>query len=124
MIQWREQEAELKQQYPDFDLDAEMEASNGELFRMLDNGIPLEHAYKVLHMDEIMMGTIAGAVQRTAQRVTDSVRANGMRPAENGAGKSPAKQVGVPVSKLTKAQMEALERRAARGENITPDKFG
>ena len=124
VIHWREEEAALKQQYPDFDLDAEMEASDGELFRMLDRGISLEHAYKVLHMDDIMMGTIAGAVQRTAQRVTDSIRANGMRPEENGAGKSPARQVGVPVSKLTKAQMDALERRAARGETITPDKFG
>lgn len=124
VMQWRQDEQALKQQYPDFDLDAEIEASDGELFRMLDKGISMEHAYKVLHMDEIMMGSIAGAVQRTAQRVTDTIRANGLRPQENGAGKSPARRTGIPVSQLTKAQMEALERRAARGEIITPDKFG
>lgn len=124
VMQWRQEEQALKQTYPDFDLDAEIEASEGELFRLLDKGISLEHAYKVLHMDEIMMGTIEGAVQRTAKRVSDTVRANGLRPQENGAGKSPARRAGVPVSQLTKAQMEALERRAARGEIITPDKFG
>lgn len=124
VMQWRQQEAALKQQYPDFDLDAEMEASDGELFRMLERGISLDHAYKVLHMDEIMLGTIAGAVQRTEKRVTDTIRANGMRPDENGAGKLPARRMGTPISKLTSKQMEALERRAARGEIITPDKFG
>ena len=124
VMQWRQDEEALKAKYPDFDLDREIEESEGELFRMLEKGISMEHAYQVLHMDEIMMGTIAGAVQRTAQRVTDTIRANGLRPQENGAGKTPARRPGVPVAKLTRAQMEALERRAARGEIITPDKFG
>ena len=50
--------------------------------------MPMDHAYKVLHMDELMQGTLAGAVQRTQQRTLETIAARGMRPAENGVGMS------------------------------------
>ena len=120
---WRQEETALKQLYPDFDLDTEMEASGGELFAMLKSGVPLEHAYKVLHMDELMQGTIAGAVQRTQQRTLETIAARGARPVENGAGMSTEHAGKYDVSKLTRAQMEELERRALHGETITPEKM-
>lgn len=120
---WRQEEAELKKQFPAFDLDAEMEASDGELFRMLSSGVPLEHAYKVLHMDELMAGTIAGAVQRTQQRTLETIAARGARPVENGAGMSAERAGKYDISKLSRAKMEELERRSLRGETITPDKM-
>lgn len=120
---WRQEETALKQIYPDFNLDAEMEASEGELFAMLKSGVPLEHAYKVLHMDELMQGTIAGAVQRTQQRTLETIAARGARPVENGAGMSTEHAGKYDVSKLTRAQMEELERRALHGETITPEKM-
>lgn len=123
VMKWRGEEAELQQLYPGFDLDAEME-DNPEFFNLLKNGISVRHAFEVIHMDDIMGQTVAGAVQRTAQRTMDTIRANGMRPQENGAGKNPAKPVKLAVSNFTREQMRDIERRVMNGEVITPDKLG
>ncbi len=120
---WRQEEAELKKSIPDFDLDAEMEASGGELFNLLDRGISLDHAYKVLHLDDMLQTTIAGAVNATRQRTLEDVRARGSRARENGAGMSAEKPVKVDIGRMSRAKMEELERRAARGEIITPEKM-
>lgn len=123
VMKWRNEESALRELYPDFNLDAEIE-ENQEFYNLLRNGISVRHAYETIHMDEIMGQTVAGAVQRTAQRTMDTIRANGMRPQENGAGKTPAKPVKMTVSQLTPQQMRDIERRLARGEVITPDKIG
>ena len=123
MLGWRQAEAELKKVFPDFSLDAEIESSNGEMFRLLESGVPMDHAYKVLHMDELMQGTLAGAVQRTQQRTLETIAARGMRPAENGVGMSAERAGKFDISKLSRAKMEELERRSARGERITPEKM-
>lgn len=123
MLEWRQAEAELKKVFPDFSLDKEIESSNGEMFRLLESGVPMDHAYKVLHMDELMQGTLAGAVQRTQQRTLETIAARGMRPAENGVGMSAERAGKFDISKLSRAKMEELERRSARGERITPDKM-
>ena len=52
--QWWQQGEQLKQQYPSFDLDRE--AQNPEFLRLLRSGVPVDHAFKLLHMDEIMQG--------------------------------------------------------------------
>lgn len=121
---WRQEEAKLKQTFPDFDLEAEIDASNGELFQMLKRGISLEHAYLALHMDDIVGSSLQGAMQRGAQLTLDSVRANGMRPSENGAGQAPGVKASFDPNKLTKAQMRDIENRLMRGEIITADKIG
>lgn len=123
VMQWRQEEAKLKETFPDFDLDAEIEQSNGELFEMLRRGIPLEHAFQVLHFDEIVGGSLAEAYQRGAKRTQESIRANGMRPQENGAGVNPGQKAKVDVNRLSKAQVAEIERRVARGETITPEMF-
>ena len=123
VMQWRAEEAKLKETYPEFDLDAEIEASNGELFEMLRRGISLEHAFQVLHFDDVVGGSLMSAYQRGAKRTQDSIRANGMRPQENGAGTNPGKKAKVDVNSLTKEQVREIERRVARGETITPDMF-
>lgn len=123
VMKWRNEETALRDIYPSFSLDEEIEG-NEEFFNLLRNGISVRHAYETIHMDEIMGQTVAGAVQRTAQRTMDSIRANGMRPAENGAGKTPAKHVRTSVKDLTPEQMRAIEKRLMAGETITPDKIG
>lgn len=116
---WRQEEAKLKETFPDFDLETEIDASNGELFQMLKRGIPLEHAYYALHMDEIVGNSLQGAMQRGAQKALETVRANGMRPGENGNGNGQAVPRTVDVSKITPAQMREIEKRLMRGEEIT-----
>lgn len=123
VMKWRNQETELRELYPDFNLDAEIE-ENQEFYNLLRNGISVRHAYETIHMDEIMGQTVAGAVQRTAQRTMDTIRANGLRPQENGAGKVPAQPARMAVKDFTPEKMREIERRVMAGEIITPDKLG
>jgi len=112
--QWLAEADELKEEYPDFNLTTESE--NPEFVALLQRGIPVKLAYEVLHMDDIKRGAAAAAQQAVAA----SVRANGLRPAENGA----SAQTGIVTGKInpaemTKEQRRELARRAARGETIT-----
>jgi len=120
---WRQEEAQLKQTFPDFDLEAEMDASNGELFQMLNRGVSLEHAYLALHMDDIVGNTVQAAMMRGQQKTLEAVRANGLRPAENGAGDARAGKADIDLSKLTAKQMRDIEKRLMHGETITADSF-
>lgn len=123
VMEWRQQEAELKKTFPDFDLEREIDASGGELFQMLRRGVKLEHAYLALHMDDIVGNTVQSAMQRGAQKTLESVRANGLRPSENGNGDGKGRAAAIDLSKLTKAQMADVERRLMRGETITAADF-
>lgn len=123
VMQWRQEEAKLKETFPDFDLETEMDQSQGELFQMLNRGVSLEHAYLALHMDDIVGNTVQAAMQRGQQKTLEAVRANGMRPAENGAGDAPPSKGYVDLSKLTPKQMRDIERRLMHGETITADSF-
>lgn len=60
MLGWRAGGGGAEEGFPGLSLDAEIENSNGEMFRLLESGVPMDHAYKVLHMDELMQGTLRG----------------------------------------------------------------
>lgn len=113
---WLEQ-AEVMKQNPllaDFDLQAEVD-SNPEFMSLLQKGVNVETAYKVLHMDDFLAKTSAAA----EKTVTDNIRARGARPLENGAAPKSAVVVKDDVSKLTPADRKEIARRAAMGETIT-----
>ena len=71
------------------------------------------------HFDDIL----SGAIQYTAQTVKDNLAASrakrAARPAENGTHAGPAAVVKSDVSKLSKADMEEIDRRVLRGERIS-----
>lgn len=112
--QWLADAEGVKQSYPNFDLRAESE--NPDFVNLLARGVPMKHAYEVIHMDDIKMG-VATATQ---QAVAADVRANGMRPSENGAAQGGGVVTGkVNPSKMSKADRAEMIRRAQRGETIT-----
>ncbi len=116
---WKQQEQQAQATFPGLNLAAELEGPQGEdMLKLLYQGWPVEQAYKMLHVDDL----VSGAMQRTAQDVrkktVDDIRANGMRPPEGGRSAS-AVSTRVDVSKLTKAQRDEYARRAERGERIT-----
>ena len=115
--QWRQQAQEAKKVYPDLDLDTEIK--NPTFARLLRSGVPVQAAYQVVHMDDIMGGAMQYAAQRAAKNVTDNVIAGAARPAENGTGALGAASVKVDVSKLTSEEIKQYKERAARGERIT-----
>nr|DAT44789.1 MAG TPA: hypothetical protein [Caudoviricetes sp.] len=103
--------------YSSFDLLQELQ--NQEFVSLLQAGTPMEHAYKVIHFDELMGNAVQAAAASTEKKVADSVRAKGARPSENGTNSNSAFVTKSDPSKLTKADFEEIERRVARGERIS-----
>lgn len=119
-----QQGEQVKQMYPDFDLDTEMQ--NPQFGRLLatmqKSGFPdaVRTAYEAVHREEIMGGAMRYAVQQTEQKISNSIQSGMRRPAENGTTQQAAASVGtVDPSKLTRAQIDDIKKRAERGEKIT-----
>lgn len=113
---WIEQAKNLKENYPDFDLNTEIH--NSQFMDLLQRGISVDHAYKILHFDDIIKGSVTDAMQKSAKATADSIAARGTRPKENGNTGS-AVVYKSDVSKLTKADRAEIARRVARGESIS-----
>ena len=114
--QWWQQGEQLKQQYPSFDLDRE--AQNPEFLRLLQSGIPVDHAFKLIHMDEIMQGVAANTAKAAERQITANIRARGARPAEAGASGKASFTVKNDVSKLSKKDRAEIAKRVEHGEMI------
>lgn len=113
---WYGEADQLKKVYPHFDLNAEV--ANPEFLSMLRAGVPVRHAYEVIHMDEIKAGVAAMQAKATEKQVVDGIRAKGARPQENGTAAQSAFTVKEDVSKLSKRDRAEIARRVARGERI------
>lgn len=117
MKQWMQEADVLKQQYPNFNLEAEL--TNQDFTRMITSGVPISQAFKVLHMDEIMENTVKATTETTKKNVVDNIRARGNRPTENGLSSQNGISVHSDVTKLTRQEREELALRAIRGEQIS-----
>lgn len=113
---WQQQGEEVKKIYPGFDLHTELQ--NATFRELLKSNIPIRTAFEVLHKDEIIPAAMQYTARQVEQKVANSVRAGQMRPAEGAMGSASPAQHRIDVSKLTKAQVEEYNRRAARGERI------
>lgn len=109
---WETQSNELKEEFPEFDLDYEME-SNSNFYDLLTHGLDVKTAYIASKPSEYA----AKVAKETEKRVTDNIRANGLRPNENG-GSSATATSSFDVTKLTAAQRRDLANRAMQGERI------
>lgn len=110
------QQAEaLKQRFPDFDLDREMQNRDFVYMTQPGSGLSVEDAYFALHRQEIME-----SARQSAQRAMASTIASGqMRPNETGtkkAGTAPAAR-----PNMTKEHREELKARFRNGETITAE---
>lgn len=113
---WESEAADLVNKYPGFDLGTELTDPN--FGRLLQSGVPMEQAYKVLHFDEIQNNVAASVAMKTEKKVADSVRAKGARPIENGTTSQSGFVYKPDPSKWTKADRAEIARRVARGEKI------
>lgn len=115
--QWFEQAEETKKYFPSFSIEKELQSD--EFRRLLNAGVDVKTAFQVLHQDEIIPTMMQFTAQKTAQKTAAAVRANGLRPSENGSSSQAATTSKIDVSSLTKEQREALFMRAMAGERIT-----
>lgn len=114
---WEGEAKTLQETYPDFDLAAEVQ--DKDFLGLLRSGVPMRLAYEVKHMPDIIAGVQKAAADEREKAVTESIRARGGRPAENGASAQNGVATGVDVSKLTRQQRSDIAKRVARGETIT-----
>ena len=113
---WIQEAEALKATYPSFNLGAE--AQNPQFLSMLQAGVPVQHAYEVIHMDEIKAAERQLAAKATEQQVTANVRARGSRPAENGTTSQGGFTIKNDPSKWSKKDRAEIARRVQRGEQI------
>ena len=120
-----QQAVKLKETYPGFDLQAELE--NPVFARLTAPGslISLEDAYFAVHRKEIQTAAMQVAAQKTAQQISNSIQAGQRRPAENGST-SQAASISAPAT-MSRARRAEIKRRmniaAANGEKLYPGTF-
>lgn len=113
---WFRQGEELKTDYPDFDL--AQEAADPRFLSLLKAGIPVRHAYEVIHMDRIKAAVARRQARTTEKQVVDGIRAKGARPAEVGMASASGFIIKDDASKLTRQDRAEIARRATMGEKI------
>lgn len=116
MQAWYQEAEALKAAYPSFDLATE--AQNPHFVSMLKSGVPVQHAYEVIHLAEVKAAERQTAAKATEQQVTANVRARGSRPSENGTASQGAFTIKNDPSKWSKKDRAEVVRQVQRGKEI------
>ena len=116
MQAWYQEAEALKATYPSFDLATE--AQNPQFVSMLKSGVPVQHAYEVIHLAEVKAAERQTAAKATEQQVTANVRARGSRPSENGTASQGAFTIKNDPSKWSKKDRAEVVRQVQRGKEI------
>ena len=114
---WYKEADRVKEIYPSFDF--RKEAQNPEFLSLLRNGNSVEHAYKVLHFDELTQNAARVAAQTADAQAQARIKQKASRPSENGTSSQSAAIVRNDVSTLTRKERAEIARRVARGDKIT-----
>ena len=114
---WENEAAQLVQLYPSFSFAKEIE--NEKFALGLQSGMSVRDAYQFAHFDEIISGAIEYTARETKRAVAQAKAQRMARPAENGTKAVAAATVKSDVSKLSKKDMEEIDKRVLRGERIS-----
>ena len=115
---WLQQAEEVKNIYPDFDLQTEIK-SNPQFVELLRlPSIDVRTAYEVIHKDELTAAAMQYAAKTVEKKVKNTIAANAKRPNENGVAATNSQRAKRDVASLTKADRDEIRRRVARGETI------
>ena len=114
---WINDARTLKEKYPDFDI--ETEAQNESFTRMLRAGVDLKTAYYASHHEDILSSMVKKASEEASVKITDSIRARGIRPNENGLSEKSTAIIKTDVSKLTPKERAEIAKRVMNGEEIS-----
>ena len=117
MAVWNQQGNKTQQVFPSFDMNEELQ--NPLFVTLIQHDVPVDVAYKALHIDELLPSAMQYAAQAVEQNISKKIAANGARPSENGMGGVASAVVKSDVSKLTRLDIDEVARRVARGEKIS-----
>lgn len=119
-----EQAEKFKQVFPGFDLHKALEDPMFLRLTAPNVGLAVEDAYYALHRKQLQGVAMQAAAQKTAEKLSNAIRAGANRPAENGMGGQGPAVASFNYASATPAQREALKnaiRRAGqRGEKLYP----
>lgn len=110
---------ELKQKFPNFDLNEEMKNNDFRRMTAPYSGLTVEQAYLALHYNELLPGAVQAGVNQATKRMSQSLAANAARPVEGAMSNTAAVQIETDPSKMTKEQIQQYIERARMGERIT-----
>lgn len=111
---WAAEEAMIRRDVPGFSLRQEL--ANPEMRRLMElPGMRMGDAYRLAHYSDALQQT----ARTVEQGVVERIRQRSARPAENGTSPSGAAVTRADVANMTRAQREALERRAMHGVKIS-----
>ena len=113
MEKWTQDAQAMKEDYPDFSLEAELQDPNFQ--KLLRNGVTMEGAYLALHFGQVKRQMTARAEKKAA----DAVAAGAKRPRENGMGSQAGAALSADPAKMSKEEFEDYMRRVERGERIS-----
>lgn len=113
---WQREGEAVKEKYPAFSFETELKNEN--FSKMLRAGVSVAAAYQALHHDEIVASETSRAATDAERRVTETIRARGERPVENGASADAGVLTKRDVSRLTRAERAELARQAMLGGKI------
>lgn len=113
--------AALREDYPAFDLAAEMADPQFGMLLATLNGLgwpdALRTAYQAAHHEQIMASVLGYAVAQARSRMAESIRSGQARPAETGSGA--AVTAAPDPTHMTARQIEDVRRRVLRGERVS-----
>ena len=91
-----------------------VEARNPQFRRLLHMGLDVGSAYLLVHRQEVLERSARQVEQKLAGRMMTA----STRPSENGSAGGASAITRFDVASMSKADREAIRRRAARGERI------
>ena len=103
-----EQAEALKQMYPGFDLQKELQ---NEVFRRLtmpNSGVSVKDAYYAVHHDELEPQAMAYGIQKAQQQISQTIQANQARPVEGALKTQQPANVAIDPRSMTREQRQAL----------------
>lgn len=110
---WAAEEALMRREEPEFCLKEELK--NPEMRRLMKMpGMRMKDAYRLANYED----TLRRTAQTVEQGVIQRMQQRAARPVENGIRPGAAAAVRPDVAKMSRAQREALERRAMHGAQI------
>ena len=113
---WVEEAMELGRRYPAFDL--AQAAGSADFLGLLRRGLTVRQAWELCHRDELLRTAMEAAARHVQESAARSQLSRQARPRESamvGRGAAPRSPS---MANSSRAQREALERRALRGEHI------
>jgi hypothetical protein len=113
MDEWDQQSKNLKQLFPTFNLDQELQ--NPEFEQALRSGLSMERAFYAVHGEEIFSGAMQSTAQEVRQATVQDMAARRGRPKENAMGSQASAHVSKDVHKLTKQERAEIARRSMNG---------